>query len=175
MSEEKDSKTIPNILQNLQSKNEGIVLKALDDVKNKGNEKVLATLLDLLFTSKSEAVISKIKTILFELKSSKAGDIIIDYLQKEISAGHRDVLVSALWQSGIACEEHLTLLVQLACDENYLTTLEVLTVVENLEGVLNEEEVMECIYTVNEALSDSEDEEKSKLLQSLAQVLEQIR
>jgi len=167
--------SIETTIQNLQSKNEGIVLKAIDECRIKGNEKVLPALLDLLISSKNKEVADAIKSILFELKSSKAGDVIIQYLESEKSKNHRDILVSSLWQSGIACEEHLTLLIKLACEENYLTALEVLTVIENLEGALNEEEVMECLYTVQEAITEESDEEKSKLLQSLVLVLEGIR
>ncbi len=166
---------IETTIQNLQSKNEGIVLKAIEDCRHKGNEKVLPALLDLLLSTRNTEIADAIKSILFELKSSKAGDILVQYLESDKSKNHRDILVSALWQSGIACEGYLTLLVELACKENYLTALEVLTVIENMEGALNEEEVMECIYTVNEALNDSDDEEKNKLLQSLAIVLEDIR
>jgi len=169
------AKTNDNIIQNLQSKNEGIVLKAIDDLRNKGNEKTLPALLDLLVSTDNSLIHEAIKKVLFELKSSKAGDIIVEYLQNDKSKGHRDILISALWQSGIACEGYLTLLTELACNENYLCALEALTVIENMEGALNEEEVMECIYTVNEALSEGNDNEKNKLLESLVVVLEGIR
>ena len=169
------TKTNDNIIQNLQSNNEAIVLKAIDDARTKGNEKTLPALIDLLLSTKNDTIYEAVKEVLFELKSSKAGDIIVEYLQNNKSKGHRDVLISSLWQSGIACEGYLTLLTELACTENYLCTLEALTVIENMEGVLNEEEVMECIYTVNEALEDGNDDEKNKLLQSLVAVLEGIR
>ena len=60
--------SIETTIQNLQSKNEGIVLKAIDECRIKGNEKVLPALLDLLISTKNKEVADAIKSILFELK-----------------------------------------------------------------------------------------------------------
>jgi len=176
MSEEKkENKFLQNILQNLKAKNNGLVLKALQDAKQRGSIHVLPGIIEALLQTEDDLVYEEAKSILFELKASKAGEVIIDYLKKDSSAGHRDILVSALWQSSIACEEYLSFLTELACKENYMTTLEVLTVIENMEGQLNDEEVLECIATINESLENGGDENKIKLLTSLVEVLELLR
>ncbi|MFM7023982.1 MAG: hypothetical protein ACKOXB_13505 [Flavobacteriales bacterium] len=176
MSEEKkENKFLQNILQNLKAKNHGLVLKALQDAKQRGTIHVLPGVIEALLQSDDDLVYEEAKSILFELKVGKAGEVLVDYLQKDSSAGHRDVLVSALWQSSAACEEYLTFLVELACNENYMTTLEVLTVIENLEGELNDDEVTECISALNDCIENGGDEEKMKLLSSMVEVLENLR
>ncbi|MCX6181593.1 MAG: hypothetical protein NT150_06680 [Bacteroidetes bacterium] len=176
MSEEKkENKFLQNILQNLKAKNNGLVLKALQDAKQRGTIHVLPGIIEALLQTEDDTVYDEAKGILFELKASKAGEIIIDYLKKDISAGHRDVLVSALWQSSIPSEEYISFLIDLACKENFMTTLEVLTVVENMEGNVNDDEITDCISTVNECIENGGDAEKMKLLLSLVEVLELLR
>ena len=176
MSEEKkENKFLQNILQNLKAKNNGLVLKALQDAKQRGTIHVLPGIIEVLLQTEDDTVYEEAKAILFELKASKAGEVIIDYLKKDSSANHRDILVSALWQSSIPSEEYLTFLIDLACRENYITTLEVLTVIENMEGEANDEEIVECIAALNECIENGGDENKMKLLASLVEVLELMR
>lgn len=176
MSEEKkENKFLQNILQNLKAKNNGLVLKALQDAKQRGTIHVLPGIIEVLLQTEDDAVYEEAKSILFELKASKAGEVLVDYLKKDNSIGHRDVLVSALWQSSIPSEEYLTFLIELACKENYMATLEVLTVVENMEGEVNDEEIVECISTINECIEKGGDENKMKLLTSLVEVLELLK
>ena len=176
MSEEKkENKFLQNLLQNLKAKNNELVLKALQEAKLRGTIHVLPGIIEVLLQSDDEVVYAEAKSILFELKASKAGTVIVDYLQKESSAWHRDVLVSALWQSSIASEAYLPLLIDLACKENYMTTLEVLTVIENMEGKVDDNAILKGIVAVNKCIAKGGDENKMKLLASLIEVLELLR
>ena len=166
------NKDTQNILQNLQSNNEGIVLKGLQDARNKESVEILPAIINLMTNTKNPTVFGEIKLLLSELKIPNASDILVEYAGKESTIGFKDILIASLWRSGFSCEKHLKSLVNIACTEDYMTAFEALTVIANMESPLNQKELLECVSQTNEAIQQENDDKKNNLLKSLLGVLE---
>ncbi|MFL5752061.1 MAG: hypothetical protein ACJ76F_01535 [Bacteroidia bacterium] len=72
------------------------------------------------------------------LKDEKAKNFLLDAIHHIDNDEHQSVLVAACWESGLDFSEHLEAFVELAIEGDYFTTLEASTVIENMEGAIEE-------------------------------------
>ena len=83
------------------------------------------------------------------------------------SALHKEVL-NSIWQSGLDVAEELPLLIDIAASSDFMTTVEVVTVIENLEFD-NDTLLTDAIARMDEVVEQQGD--KQALLISLRQLL----
>jgi hypothetical protein len=111
---------------------------------------------------------------LITLKKENAGSMLIDAIRQNRSHEKRKILIAACWESEINFSHELPLFTELACDEDYLASLEAMTVIENMEGPFEEEILEESIRKVREAQKEQKTE-RLVLLNDLAATLESFR
>jgi hypothetical protein len=128
----------------------------------------VSTLIALLTDPENKDV--KEETLL-TLKKEKAGQLLIDALKQVKSAEKKAVLAAACWESEIDFSKDLSFFVDLACDKEYLVSLEAITVIDTMEGPFNKSDVLGAIKKVK-AEQKKLDNERVVLLNDLAVKLE---
>lgn len=165
----KDKMTV--LIKELYSTDSKKVSQAITAIREKGDVRAVEPIIDVLITSDDPGVKEEAEQLLYDLKDEKAIPVIMDALSSDKSKGYRNILVASLWQSSLEANDHISFLVDLAIEEDYLTCLECLTVIENLENVTDEREVFDAAGKIEENLNRVS-EEKQELLKSLATVLQ---
>lgn len=86
---------------------------------------------------------------LLTLKKEKAGALLIEAIKK-CKKDKRPILVAACWESEINFSDHLSFFIELACDSDYLVSLEAITTIDTMEGPFKKEDVANGIKRVKE-------------------------
>ena len=167
----KIGKRVQEIINLLQSGKDTKILSALEMVRKHGTPEVIPYMIKCLVSTDSKLVYREITTILNQLKDNQSGRYIIESLKLESTDNHKNILVAALWESGLDVTDHIDFLIDLALNDDYLTCLECLTTIENMElSNANDDEMMERVARINMNLGKDSDEHDALLL-SLAEVL----
>jgi len=88
---------------------------------------------------------------LLTLKKEKGGDTLLLAIASPKAKNVRHLLVAACWESEINFSKYLPFFILLALDDDYLISLEAITVIENMEGPFTETDVISAIKKVKEA------------------------
>lgn len=163
------NKIITQIIKDLQSSDEALILKVLVKVRDKGNTEVLEPLFDLFERTDNEKVKAEIKMILADIKDSYALEVIIERLSTGSNALN-EVLLYALWNSSLSALDYIPEVVDAAKKGNYMIALEALTVIENLDGPFSNEKLTEAQFIINEYFTEGVDE-KEVLMRSILDVI----
>jgi hypothetical protein len=89
----------------------------------------------------------------------------------------RAKIVNILWNTRLDFSAELEHFVELAVQLDYLGTLECLTLIENMEGPFQEQQLLESELILKEYVKKQADEgeQKQRLIVSLVQHLEQLK
>ena len=82
---------------------------------------------------------------LLTLKKEKAGDLLIDAIKKSDKEEYVHILVSACWESEINFSGNLAYFTELVMHPDYLVSIEAITVIENMEGPFDENDLKNSI------------------------------
>jgi HEAT repeat protein len=164
-------KVINQIKADLASDNSSIVSKAIVKTKAKGNEELIAPLVQLYKTTEDIRLKQEVKNIFSELKNKDCVDFLLPHLKEENNEVKELVLFS-MWSSGIDMTDYIVELIEYSCDGEYMVILEALTVLENLEGPFNDEDLFQASTIIQEKIYESKDDKKKELLQSMSNVIQ---
>lgn len=103
------------------------------------------------------------------IKKEKAGELLIKAFEK--ASKYKHLLVAACWESEINFNKHLLYFVDLALSEDYLISLEAITVISTMEAPFDSNQVIEGINKVKEEMKKI-NSERVVLLNDLANTLE---
>ncbi len=78
------------------------------------------------------------EVIFSKLKENNSVELLIDSIKKAQRLEQKTILTAACWESGLDFTAHFLFFTELACHDNFLLAMEGLTVVENIEGKLDE-------------------------------------
>ena len=165
------NKTEQKIIEDLSSSMDTIVLKALEKVKDKGTEKVIPHLINAYFSNDNTKIKKEIKEILNSLKISSAASILIDELIAE-DHERNQLILNALWNSNLDSSKDVSKIIETAIRGDYLTAFEALTVLENMDHVIEEEELVESKLLLNNYFGEKTDEKADILKQILLHILQ---
>lgn len=136
--------------------------------ESENNRKTLSNLISLL----TDANKKELKEDALKLLKEKGGiELLIAAIKNVDLKEHKCKLIAACWEAGIDGSPYITMFVDLAIKEDYLTSLEALTVIENMEGPFAENVLKECQAKIEKALQ-SEQSEKQGLIKGLLEVVE---
>lgn len=157
-------------LEGLQDEDKNTVLKTINDIQEKGNSKLIKPLIELAKNRDENDIQEAIQKVLFSLKVSAAHPIILEELKNIGPIPFRRILLSTLWESNIDALSHLDTLVKIAIEGDLYEAIEVLTVLEESEGELIEEKVLESLLLLKEyeANQDGIDKDKASFIQSIS-------
>ncbi len=172
MSEE--NKEIKSILSDLQSKDTTKILDALKRNRKDGNQATFKAVLLCLKDTDDPDVEANIIQFLHDLKDESSIPPLIEAIENEEYSYYHSFLIASFWQSSLDGSDYIELFIRKAIENDYMTALEVLTVVENFDNFFTQDELIEYEADLNEAVLEEENEEKKKLLESLADVVRNL-
>jgi hypothetical protein len=155
--------TIKQIITGLESKDSKAQLKAVTALKTEGNRKVLNALAYLLATNKDASFEKEILEIFSSLKDSASNAEIILILKNEELVSIRQKVLSTIWNTQIDYSYYLADFVEIACEGDFLTTLDCLTIMEAMLGPFEERHVLESQWHLKEFMESNEPKEERKM------------
>jgi len=168
MEEKGKSKRIEEMIADLRSKNDRRVIGALKKVPHEGSPEMIEPMFDLFSEIQTKDVKILLEKTLNNLKDTNCIIPMVGILRdSKRSALHKEVL-NSIWQSGLDVAEELPLLIDIAASSDFMTTVEVVTVIENLEFD-NDTLLTDAIARMDEVVEQQGD--KQALVISLRQLL----
>lgn len=147
------------------------VIKRLKQFRVDGKPNQISEIINVLNKNKNEEVRNTIFQILNDLKDKEAIPYLMEEIKKSEKTDFQHFLVSACWQNGLDFGDYFEYFIDLMCTCNYLTSIEVFTVIEVMEKNYSEEELTESINKLKSKIS-SFSEEKQFLVKELLHHLE---
>lgn len=163
---------IKQLREELLSGKETIVLDAIKKIRAEGNRELIPDLVRL-WLKEEGAIKTELTNLLYELKDNTVTEALIELLDEKEFIPAREQILTIFWNAGLDTREHLSTLVRIALQGNYMQTLEVLTIIENLDPPFPEEEIMDALIQLKSyfANPEAEKEEKFKLLQTITTII----
>ncbi|MFK7756945.1 MAG: hypothetical protein AB8B53_08460 [Flavobacteriales bacterium] len=140
------------------SSDETKVLTALATIEKDGSRGMVEPVLELLVRSDSEAVKQEVLNQMSQLKIGDMEDLFMEKLQHEDFKSYQQQVIACMWNSGMNPINHLDVLAEVAVKGDYMTALEVLTLVENMEGPFDHESLTDAFSEVGLFLSELDEE-----------------
>lgn len=135
------------------------------------DEGKISTLITLLTDPASKDV--KEQALLTLKKEKKGAELLLMAIASPKSDGHRHTLVAACWESEINFSKYLPFFILLALQDDYLVSLEAITVIEHMEGPFEEAHLSNAIGKVKEKQKGL-DSERAVLLNDLLHSLQHL-
>lgn len=145
-------------------------LKALDKLRQHGSEKSVYPLVDTLLNSKDEALKEGIINFLNDLRNPSALQPLLECIQNENFTSIRSNLLQAVWQSNLDASDYLYDLVSVADYGTYQDCIEIMTILDNLEGPFSSSDVEESIGLLSVAIHEA-DEDRARLLLAINEIV----
>jgi HEAT repeat protein len=167
-----DKKIIPVLTKKLFSTKIEEVQEALKKIPDQGNATLVLPLLRTYKAWPQEPlVLDSIAKILSELKTESAIPELITALEDPDFDEERAMIISIFWNAGLFPVDDIDVLVRHAIRGDYMVTLEVLTVIENIESELDKEQLQNALFDVEDYMEMNPEEPHTELLGELKQVL----
>lgn len=130
-------------------------------------------MVSLLSTTNDEQVKSQILELLIDLKDQTVAEDLILTIEDDRFTALKPLLISIFWQSNLNGSEYINTFIREAIKGDYMTGVEVMTVIDSFEDTFQESELEELKFDLEDAINDS-DEEKAKLLMGLRASLDNL-
>ena len=165
MSDKKNSKNkkLVALLAGLKGKDQKKQLESVKALRVHGNETVIAPMLDLHMSTDSEAIKREIEDILNTAKSATVPGEIVRLLGQKEYVPLRHMLLISIWSSGLDYRDHLKEIIEASIQGEMMEALECITIIENLDGDLSEEQLFEPILVLKEYLVANKDEQSPRI------------
>lgn len=163
MSKKKDEDSLTKELINgLEKEDASIVLKTLEEIEKNGNEALISPIIQAGIKWHDKEIQDVIQRILYGIKISAAHPIMLEELKNMEPNPFRKVLISAIWEAEINCLDDLDTFVRIAIEGDMYEAIECLTVIEEANGALNEEKILDSLLLLNEYYSDPSNKKNDK-------------
>lgn len=166
----KTTPTLNQLITDLSSVKIATALNAVKQLKHDGTSKAIKPLIDVWVANEGNRLGDAIEKLMFSLKDTEGIDIII--AESEALQGNemQSKVLSSLWNAGIDCSDYLQRLVNIALKADYLTAVECMTIVENMEGPFEETQLMEALISLR--IAAQEENENQAIYKVLLDILE---
>ena len=159
-----------NLIKNLYSNNDNIVLGAIKEISESGNSNYLPGLIELLNSHESEEIKNQIIKILTEIKHTNAVPFLAQAIEEKKYHGIQETLVRVCWENGLDYTNYFSIFIDLLINGEYMVAFEAYTVIDNSEGTISKASSQEYIARLKDALA-SVGEERQTLLHHIIQML----
>jgi hypothetical protein len=155
-----NNNTNDSIIGDLFSIDQSIVLKTLSEISFTGKTHYIPVLIEILHSTDNQEVKQAIVKILSELKITNAVPVLVEAINNPNYKAIQEILVRICWENGLNFSPHLSTFVDLAIHADYMTSFEAITVIENSEGEISEEEAQSLIATIKNSIEKVPSERK---------------
>lgn len=173
MEEQKQNNRLNNIIKDLKSGDDAKIEIAIKQLRKHGNSKAIEPILDFYIQSENLEHKNLISNLLFDLKDEEVVGELIKMLSKEKFKNFKPFIISIFWQSSIDASAYISTFVKEAIKGDYLTCIEVLTVLESFDTTFNEEEIEDLKYDIEDVIEEM-DTEKQIILNEIKSILESL-
>jgi hypothetical protein len=166
---------LKSLVQDLSSDNPVKVKKAISAINVYGDESIIEPCADALLKNLDLEIEENILYLLASIKSTKVIAPLMNAIADVRYYPVRRQLISSIWNMKVDFSDHLSTFVQLAVEGDFMVALECLTVIENLNGPFEEEEVLEAqVALKNYAEASFAKDEKAHLISEIAIIIKDI-
>ena len=169
----KRKKELQEIKNNLLSSQDVLIQEGIKKTRKKGDHTLIHPLLTAFQNSEGKTK-EDLREMLSSLKISAAENELVNALDSEEFDLIKADILSFIWNSGFQPLDHIHDITRIAVNGDYLCALEALTLIENLDGLFQEEFVLESTVEIRNYLNEKPDEDKKPLLVSLLQIIEKL-
>ena len=157
------------LIKDLQSSDAKTILTTLGKIENEGNEAMIIPLIEVGIKRDEIEIRDYVQKILFNLKISSAHSIILNELDSMEANPFRKELIAAVWNAEIDGMDHLDTFVRIAIEGSFYESIECLTVIEESNGELIEEKILDSLLLLNSYMNDpaNEKDEKRPIIQNI--------
>lgn len=154
----------------LRSGNTSAIIDTIQEIRNHGSVTILPELFDLLLISENKEIVRACSTLLNDLKNTESRRYLVSALENENYKSIRHILVSACWQNGMDFHNDILLFVNVFLKDEYLTSVEAFTVIENNIGKLAEQDIVQLIEKLNQEINKADEKKKPLIIELLATI-----
>lgn len=167
---------INSMIADLESGNELKMSAAVKALQANGDASVLPHVVELLRTDLNDKMRTELSEFLNDLKDSSAIPAMMELLLKEDDAEIRKILLTAIWSGKLDYSRYLSDFVALAVDGDFMEAVDCITVIENLEGPFEEQQILESQLYLKEFLEDDapKDPQKSHIMSEIALLIKEM-
>ena len=165
------TKPDPQILKDLWSADDLLVLKTLHRLRSSGNLTYIPDLLNLLGQTNSDPIEKELIRFLSDVKEQGVVPMVVEGLKEPGLKKARVGILSSIWQSGLDYSAYLDLFIRLFLEGDYRVALESFTIIEQSIEHLSEREIADERKLLLEGL-DKVSEEKKPLARELVNLLQ---
>ncbi len=162
---------INNIIKDLRSNDTQKILVALNQLRKHGKKEAILPLIETYVSSSDETIKNEVLSVLYDLKDQSVAEEVILAIESDQFSADKNVLIAIFWQSSLDGSQYISTFVKEAIKGDYLTCIEVLSVLENFDAAFDESEIEDLKYDLDEAI-EFEEEEKAKILLVIKSTLE---
>jgi hypothetical protein len=160
----------PQIIKDLWSGDDLLVLKTLHKLRKEGNLAYMPDLFNLLCRTGNELIEKELIRFIADIKEKGVVPIVVAGLEEPELKNARAGMLSAIWQSGLDYSPYMNLFIQLFIEGDYMVALESFTVIEQSLEHLSETEIKQERNHLLDGLEDIS-EEKKPLARELVNLL----
>ena len=147
--------------ENIFSKKDDIVIKAIETIREAGNIKDLENLAKKYSETDSEEIKTLIFNVFADLKIQEAANTVVDLIKSVGDADTVKMLVSSCWQSRLDYADYFETFIDLVISAPFEISFDAFTVLENFENKIQEERKAELIDYVKSNIAKSTDDNKT--------------
>jgi len=173
--EKQHSQKIKQLLLDINSGSAPKISSALKSLQVNGDISVIRPVVEILKTKISHQTEMEVLNFLGDLKVSKAADEMIAILKDDYFLDVRQKLLTTIWNCKIDYSYFIAEFVEIACEGDFMESLECLTILENLEGPFEEHHILECQLHLKEYMEDTtaKDIQKAQIMSEIALLLKE--
>ena len=170
------NKKVAQIILQLSSPETKDIIKAIKALKMNGDESAIEPLVDLYCKTKNNVIHNEITDLLNSVKSTKVPSILINCLDNPTYSIARQIILSSIWNSNLDYTPFLLQIVEAAQKGEMMDAMECLTIIENMEGTLSEEKIMDAEISMKAYLVENmtDNSPKNDLLKEVTLLLSEI-
>ena len=157
--------------KDLKSTNKNELIKTINSFRKSGKPEQLPTLIKILLSLKDEDIKEKIYALLNDVKDKNIRPFIIEAIKDDNNKSLQTTLIASCWQSGIDYSDYLIDFCNFVITADYETTIEIYTVIEEMNFTNNLINVNEAITILKHNFKDF-DYNKKSLVSELIKFLE---
>ena len=168
------------ILKDIASGEVKKIVNGIKSLKVSGDDSSIIGVAEAWLNNKHDVVEKEFLSFFGDIKTSTSSDIIMDIINDHKYAKIQVALLSTIWNSSVDYSKHLQNFVSLALKSDFLTAFECLTIIENLEGPFDENEVMESDlllieFDKSQKENKTEDDQKLHLIQEIGNLINSMK
>ena len=151
--------TDKEIIKNLNSLNDTIVLETLKYITKEGNNSILGNVIKLLSTTSKTIIRDEIITILENLREQDCTPTMVEAIENPEYSDILSILVSSCWKNSLDFSEYIEAFTDVFIKSEFQLAFDAFTVIDNIEEI-NSRRAETCIFRLENAIEDIKDDKK---------------